>query len=42
VGVKGRPENTRTVGARESGKCQATDGNTLKASFRDEFERLWS
>jgi hypothetical protein len=31
--MEGRPENTRTAGARESGRCQATDGKTLKASF---------
>jgi hypothetical protein len=29
VRMEGRPENTRTAGARESGRCQATDGKTL-------------
>jgi len=40
VRTEGRPENTRTAGARESGRCQATDGNTLKAHRGDERERL--
>jgi hypothetical protein len=38
--MRGRPENTRTAGARESGRCQAIDGKALKVNFGDELERL--
>jgi hypothetical protein len=38
--MRGRPENTKAAGARESGRCQAIDGKTLKTHFGDELERL--
>jgi hypothetical protein len=31
VGEKERPENTRTAGARESGRCRAPGRDTLEA-----------
>jgi len=32
VGEEERPENTRTAGARESGRSRVPDGNTLEAN----------